>query len=970
MSSTYSTTLRIQLIDTGTEDEAWGTPTDNNLGTIIEQAITGVEAVSLTNLTSYTLTASNAVADQSRNAVLLFTGNLNANCNVIAPSVQKVYVISNQTTNNKAITIKTSSGNGVQLANGTNQLIYCNGTTFFSAVNVNTVLGDLAISGNANIAGTKITLGTSVISQNTSNLTFNAPTSNIISFQATTGAFTPPTGTVAQRPTPALGMGRWNSEYGWYEIWNGTIWQQITGSFAGSYLIVAGGGAGGYGSNQGGGGGAGGYLSGSLTLAPLVSFLVVVGAGGIATNNVGLAGGNGGNSSISTIGVAVGGGGGGGDVIGANGGSGGGDGGTGTTGQGNNGGGSGAVSGGGPYAGGGGGGANAVGQTAYQYFQGNAGAGGDGNVSSITGTATYYAGGGGGSATQGGGGGVGGLGGGGGGWNVNGAVGQPGTTSTGGGGGAGVDSVSSGGANGGSGVVIISYASTIGVRATGGTITNYSSGGNTYYVHKFTSSGTFTTITQELDMPSTYSPSLKIELIANGEQAGTWGQTTNNNMGTLIEQAITGVGSLDLTGYSSYTLTNYNGLADEARNAVLVFSGTPSSACNVIAPTVEKTYIVTNNASANVVIKTSAGNGITILPSLSALVYCDGSEFYVAVNVNNVIGDLTVSGNVSIAGGTINLASSSMVSNANSMTFRSSSGIINMNTNTGAFTPPTGTAAQRPASLALGMSRWNTDTGVYEIWTGTSWQVIASGTYTISYLIAGGGGAGGISGGGGGGAGGYLTGTTNLTPLSTYTITVGSGGTSGGSGGNSSISSIGTSVGGGAGGGAQNTGTAGGSGGGGGCSFNGGGSAKAGGSGTSGQGNAGGYGTYYATGDNIYLYGGGGGGAGAVGGDASYSAGGTGGSGNVSSITGSSITYSAGGTGANYAGGGGSSGTANSGNGGNGGGSSGGGNGGSGVVILSVPTASYSGVTTGTPTVTTNGANTILKYTSSGTYRA
>ena len=116
-------------------------------------------------------------------------------------------------------------------------------------------------------------------------------------------------------------------------------------------------------------------------------------------------------------------------------------------------------------------------------------------------------------------------------------------------------------------------------------------------------------------MPSTYSPSLKIELIANGEQAGTWGQTTNNNLGTLIEQAITGVQTIDLTGYSNYTLSNYNGLADEARNAVLVFSGTPSSVCNVIAPTVEKTYIVTNNATANVVIKTSSGNGINILPS-------------------------------------------------------------------------------------------------------------------------------------------------------------------------------------------------------------------------------------------------------------------------------------------------------------------------------------------------------------------
>ena len=971
MSSTYSTTLRIQLIDTGTEDEAWGTPTDNNLGTIIEQAITGVEAVSLTNLTSYTLTASNAVADQSRNAVLLFTGNLNANCNVIAPSVQKVYVISNQTTNNKAITIKTSSGNGVQLANGTNQLIYCNGTTFFSAVNVNTVLGDLAISGNANIAGTKITLGNSVISQNTSNLTFNAPTSNIISFQATTGAFTPPTGTVAQRPTPVLGMGRWNSEYGWYEIWNGTIWQQITGSFTANYLVVGGGGGG---SAQSAAGGAGGFLIGSFTLSPLVSYIITVGSGGNGGSGGDPTAGS--NSSIGTLAVAVGGGCG--NGIGSlpiSGGSGGGGSaavgyegaGSGTAGQGNAGGSGVSYT---LAAGGGGGGAGAVGtypawDPINERGSGIGGNGGTGNASSITGTSTYYAGGGAGAGNVG----IGspGAGGGGSAWTNYFGAGNAtaGTANTGGGGGG---AYGANGGGGGSGVVIISYISLGSARATGGTITTYSSGGNTYYVHKFTSSGTFTTI-QELTMPSTYSPSLKIELIANGEQAGTWGQTTNNNMGTLIEQAITGVGSLDLTGYSSYTLTNFNGLADESRNAVLVFSGTPSSACNVIAPTVEKTYIVTNNASANVVIKTSTGNGITILPSLSALIYCDGTNFYTAVNVNNVIGDLTVSGNVSVAGGTINLASSSMVSNANAMTFRSSSGIINMNTNTGALTPPTGTAAQRPASLALGMSRWNTDTGVYEIWTGTSWQVIASGTYTISYLIAGGGGAGGISGGGGGGAGGYLTGTTNLSPLSVYTITVGSGGTSGGSGGNSSISSIGTSVGGGAGGGAQNTGTAGGSGGGGGCSFNGGGSAKVGGAGTSGQGNAGGYGTYYATGDNIYLYGGGGGGAGAIGGDASYSAGGTGGSGNASSITGSSVTYAAGGTGANYAAGGGSSGTANSGNGGNGGGSSGG-SGGSGVVILSVPTASYSATTTGSPTVTTSGANTILKYTSSGTYTA
>ena len=68
-------------------------------------------------------------------------------------------------------------------------------------------------------------------------------------------------------------------------------------------------------------------------------------------------------------------------------------------------------------------------------------------------------------------------------------------------------------------------------------------------------------------MASTYSTSLKLELIGNGEQSGTWGTTTNNNFGTLVEQAITGVQSITMSD-APYTLTNYNGISDEARNAV------------------------------------------------------------------------------------------------------------------------------------------------------------------------------------------------------------------------------------------------------------------------------------------------------------------------------------------------------------------------------------------------------------------
>ena len=277
-------------------------------------------------------------------------------------------------------------------------------------------------------------------------------------------------------------------------------------------------------------------------------------------------------------------------------------------------------------------------------------------------------------------------------------------------------------------------------------------------------------------------------------------------------------------------------------------------------------------------------------------------------------------------------------------------------------------------------------------------------SYTATYLIVAGGASGGLtttngsSGGGGGGAGGFLTGTTALALGTTYTFVVGAGGPApsgspyyGGNGSDSTGFSL-TAIGGGGGGGSSGGSIAARSGGSGGGSSNDGGSGPAGGSGTSGQGNAGGSfsGTY--AGPNYPSAGGGG--AGAAGGNVtSTTAGGAGGAGTASSITGSSITYAGGGGGSTYnggtpgaggAGGGGAgnngtgnatAGTVNSGGGGGGADKTGAttylpGAGGSGVVILSVPTANYTGTTTGSPTVTTSGSNTILKFTASGSYTA
>lgn len=136
-------------------------------------------------------------------------------------------------------------------------------------------------------------------------------------------------------------------------------------------------------------------------------------------------------------------------------------------------------------------------------------------------------------------------------------------------------------------------------------------------------------------MPSTYSPSLRLELIGNGEQAGNWGNTTNTNIGTLLEQAITGVENILMAG--STTLTIGNGVADQARNAVLVLTGTLSSSADLIVPAVEKVYLVKNSTSNSqtVTVKTAAGTGVAIGNGFTQFVYCDGTNVYAATSSLN-----------------------------------------------------------------------------------------------------------------------------------------------------------------------------------------------------------------------------------------------------------------------------------------------------------------------------------------------
>jgi microcystin-dependent protein len=152
-------------------------------------------------------------------------------------------------------------------------------------------------------------------------------------------------------------------------------------------------------------------------------------------------------------------------------------------------------------------------------------------------------------------------------------------------------------------------------------------------------------------MASTFSPSLRIELIGDGDQSGIWGQTTNTNLGTLIEQAIAGVVSITMID-ANYTMTNFNGVSDEARNQVIVLTGTNNAQRNLIAPLVEKTYIIRNSTTGGFAVQVigSSGTGVVIPNGITTTVYCDGTNFFTALS--GTVGNFTVNGTLGVTGTT------------------------------------------------------------------------------------------------------------------------------------------------------------------------------------------------------------------------------------------------------------------------------------------------------------------------------
>lgn len=160
-------------------------------------------------------------------------------------------------------------------------------------------------------------------------------------------------------------------------------------------------------------------------------------------------------------------------------------------------------------------------------------------------------------------------------------------------------------------------------------------------------------------MASTFSTNLALELIGTGDQAGTWGTTTNTNLGTLIEQAISGYVTQAVATGTDTTITIPNGATGVARNMYIELTGTGGTNTNLIVPANKKLYFIYNNASGAVTVKVTGQTGVSVAAGEKQILVSNGTDivaatsYITALNSSLTLTTLNVtSANITTATGT------------------------------------------------------------------------------------------------------------------------------------------------------------------------------------------------------------------------------------------------------------------------------------------------------------------------------
>jgi hypothetical protein len=253
-------------------------------------------------------------------------------------------------------------------------------------------------------------------------------------------------------------------------------------------------------------------------------------------------------------------------------------------------------------------------------------------------------------------------------------------------------------------------------------------------------------------MASTYSP-LKIELIGTGDQSGTWGVTTNTNLGTAIEEAITGSADVAFSSADvTLTLTNTN-TSQTARNLRLNLTGTSGGARNLTVPNIEKFYIVANGLADDVTVKNSTGTTYTVPAGTTGQVFSTGtgikagSSFFegellssAAFILGGAIENTPIGSVTKSTGGFTDLTTTgnTTLGNASGDTITANAGTLNIPNNlvfngTGSVTLPNGTTGQQPSPPTVGMIRYNSSTDSFEGYTtAKGWGAIGGGNSTAT----------------------------------------------------------------------------------------------------------------------------------------------------------------------------------------------------------------------------------------------
>lgn len=154
-------------------------------------------------------------------------------------------------------------------------------------------------------------------------------------------------------------------------------------------------------------------------------------------------------------------------------------------------------------------------------------------------------------------------------------------------------------------------------------------------------------------MSSTYSPNLALELTGTGEQAGNWGATNNLNLGTLLEQAISGYVTQAVSTGTDTTLAMSQGASATARNMFIELTGTGGANTNLIVPNNKKLYFIFNNTSAGqVTVKVSGLTGVSVTNGTKVILVSNGTDIINATSYISSVQNITGSaGSIANAGG-------------------------------------------------------------------------------------------------------------------------------------------------------------------------------------------------------------------------------------------------------------------------------------------------------------------------------